>query len=37
MKFLGGYMKIFFGVPGFTYEIRPFFHVDEALAMIGMG
>ena len=37
MKYLGNYMAIFFGVSGFTYEIRPFFHVDEALSMIGMG
>ena len=37
MKFLGNYMAIFFDVSGFTYEIRPFFHVDEALSMIGMG
>lgn len=37
MKFLGEYMAIFFGVPGFTYEIRPYFHTDEALSMIGMG
>ncbi len=37
MKFLGNYMTIFFEVPGFNYEIRPCFHVDEALAMIGMG
>lgn len=37
MKFLGNYMTIFFGVSGFTYEIRPFYHVDEALSMIGMG
>ena len=37
MKLLGSYMKIFFGVSGFTYEIRPYYHVDEALSMIGMG
>ncbi len=37
LKFLGSYMAIFFEVPGFTYEIRPYFHIDEALAMIGMG
>ena len=37
MKFLGNYMAILFEVSGFTYEVRPFFHVDEALSMIGMG
>ena len=37
LKFLGSYMANFFEVPGFSYEIRPYFHIDEALAMIGMG
>ncbi len=37
LKFRGSYMAIFFEVPGFTYEIRPYFHIDEALAMLGMG
>ena len=36
-EFLGNYMAIFFGVPGFKYEIKPFFEVQEALKMIGMG
>lgn len=37
MEFIGNYMTIFFGVPGFTYQFKPFFDVDEALKMIGMG
>jgi len=36
-EFLGNYMAIFFGVPGFKYEIKPSFDVQEALKMIGMG
>jgi len=37
MEFLGNYMVGFFGVPGFAYEIKPFFEIEEALKMIGMG
>ena len=37
LEFLGNYMAIFFGVPGFTYEIKPRFEIEEALKMIGMG
>jgi hypothetical protein len=36
-EFLGNYMATYFGVPGFTYEIKTFFEVQEALKMIGMG
>ena len=37
MDFVGNYYATFFGVPGYKYEIKPFFHVEEALKMIGMG
>ncbi|MEE4112993.1 MAG: hypothetical protein V2I40_09285 [Desulfobacteraceae bacterium] len=37
MDFIGNYYATFFGVPGFKYEVKPFFHVEEALKMIGMG
>lgn len=37
MDFVGNYYATFFGVPGFKYEFKPFFHVTEALKMIGMG
>jgi len=30
-------MATYFGVPGFKYEIRTLFEVEEALKMIGMG
>jgi hypothetical protein len=36
-QFLGDYTAKFFGVPGFRYQVRPFFAVEEALKMIGMG
>ena len=36
-EFLGNYMAIFFGVPGFKYEIKTLFEVEEALKMIGLG
>lgn len=37
MDFIGNYYATFFGFPGFKYEVKPFFHVKEALKMIGMG
>jgi hypothetical protein len=30
-------MTMFFEVPDFSYEIKPFFEIAEALKMIGMG
>ncbi len=35
-KFLGDYMAIYFGVPGFSFEIIPYFEIKEGLSMIGM-
>ncbi len=37
MEFLGNYFTIFFGIPGYKYELKPFFEVEEAMKMIGMG
>ncbi len=37
MLFLSDYMAKFFGVPGFNYEVKVYFEVEEALASIGMG
>jgi hypothetical protein len=37
MEFTANYMASFFGVPGFSYEIRAAFEAEEALPMIGMG
>ena len=34
---IGNYYATFFGVPGFKYEITPFFEINEGLKMIGMG
>ena len=36
-EFIGNYMAIFFGVPGFRSEFKTFMEVEEALKMIGMG
>ena len=37
MDFIANYYATFLGVPGFKYEVKPFFLVEEALKMIGMG
>jgi hypothetical protein len=37
MEYLGAYMSIFFEVPDFKHEIKPFFDVAEAMKTIGMG
>jgi hypothetical protein len=36
LEFVANYMVHFFGVPGFTYEIKPYFDVAEGLKMLGM-
>jgi hypothetical protein len=36
MDFVANYYAMFFGVPGFKYEITPHFEVAEALKLIGM-
>jgi hypothetical protein len=36
LDFLGNYMATYFGVPGFMYEITPYYEINEALKMIGM-
>ena len=36
LEFLGTYHAIFYGIPGFKYEFKPFFNVEEALKVIGM-
>lgn len=35
-EFIGNYVAMFFGVPGFRYEFKAFMDVEEALKMIGM-
>jgi hypothetical protein len=34
--FVADYMATFFGVPGFTYSIRHYLEVEEALKLLGM-
>ncbi len=36
MEYLTKNMTIFYGIPGFKYDILPCFHVEEALKMIGI-
>jgi hypothetical protein len=36
LKFLGNYMATYFGIPGFTYQYKPYFEIEEALKTIGM-
>ena len=35
--FIGNYLAVFFGVPGYKYETKSFYKVEEALKLIGMG
>jgi len=36
-KYLGDRIATFFGVPGFTYSLKPWLEVQDALKMIGLG
>jgi hypothetical protein len=36
IAFVADYMTTFFGVPGFSYRIRQYFEVDEALKLLGL-
>ncbi|MFH1152467.1 MAG: hypothetical protein V1793_01510 [Pseudomonadota bacterium] len=35
-QILGDNMAVYFGVPGFAYDIKPYFELEEGLKMIGM-
>ena len=37
LDFTASYMTLFYGIPGFKYEMRPYFEVEEALKLLGMG
>lgn len=37
VDFIANYYTMYFGVPGFKYEITPHFEVAEGLKMLGMG
>ncbi len=37
LDFTASYMVHFYGVPGFKYELKPYFEVGEALKLLGMG
>ncbi len=36
MQFVANFYTMFFGVPGFKYQITPYFDVAEGLKMLGM-
>jgi hypothetical protein len=36
IQILGDNMAVYFGVPGFAYDIKPYFELEEGLKMIGM-
>ena len=36
LDFLGNYMTTYFGIPGFRYEFKPHFSVEEGLKMLGL-
>ena len=36
LRAVGESMAIYIGVPGYTYEIKPYFEVEEGLKIIGM-
>ena len=37
LDFIANYYTMYFGVPGFRYEITPYFEVAEGLKMLGLG
>ena len=36
LEFLGSYFAFFFGIPGYAYEYKPYFELEEALKTLGM-
>jgi hypothetical protein len=36
LEFLGSYFAHFFGIPGYAYEYKPYFELEEALKTLGM-
>lgn len=36
LNFLGNFMTTYFGIPGFKYQFKPYFTVEEGLKMLGM-
>jgi len=36
LEALGNNMAVYIGVPGYKYDIRPYYHLEEGLRVIGM-
>ena len=36
LKVVGESMAIYFGVPGYKYSLKPYFELDEGLAILGL-
>ena len=36
LKVIGESMAIYFGVPGYTYDLKPYFELEEGLDILGL-
>lgn len=36
LQAIGGSLAIYFGVPGYQYEIKPYFELEEGLSILGL-
>ena len=36
MKVLGDSLAIYFGVPGYKYDLKPYFELEEGLSILGL-
>jgi len=36
LKVIGESLAIYFGVPGYKYDIKPYFELEEGLAILGL-
>lgn len=36
LKAIGDSLAIYFGVPGYQYEIKPYFELEEGLSILGL-
>ncbi len=36
LKAIGDSLAIYFGVPGYKYDIKPYFELEEGLSLLGL-
>ena len=36
LQAIGESLSIYFGVPGYTYDIKPYFELEEGLSILGL-